>query len=62
MLHQWHAFFPALSHATVDGAYQRALWGTMLLVFHALLRGSEYAWKGRRGKWTACAWAGRATQ
>lgn len=41
------------SAAGATGKFHRSLWAAILLAFHALLRGSEYAWKGKASAWTA---------
>ena len=42
------------SAAGARGKFHRALWAAILLGFHALLRGSEYAWKPKQpgAEWT----------
>jgi hypothetical protein len=40
-------YFPHRVAASVTGVYQRAIWGAMLLAFHALLRASEYTCTGK---------------
>jgi len=53
MLEKFAGFFPSLRLSSADGMFQRAVFATMVLAMHALLRGSEYAWKGTQATWTA---------
>jgi len=53
MLGKFAGFFPSLRCSSADGRFQRAVFATMVLAMHALLSGSEYAWKGTRAAWSA---------
>ena len=53
MLRAWRVSgLLVLEGASATVRFHRALFGAVLLGFHALLRGSEYSWKRPASKWS----------